>query len=284
MKTDGSKGDTKGAPAKQSAGMALKTFLESKRASFEDLLPTKKAADRFMRILISLPIMSPAILGCTHESIIKAAILCARDGLEPDGRHAALVPFKNKKAGTVEATYMPMVHGWIRKAFETGEFRAVTAHDVHEKDYFDYAYGLNEHLDHKPAEGDRGEVTKFYALYKLQNGGQDFIVMTVADVHQWAKDHAKNAYDAQDSLYHTDFTAWALKTVVKRVLHFAPTSIQLSDEDDNGMRNVTPSPSFDLSGAREKAEDAEPVTIPPEDAAATVKRFELQTEREPGQE
>lgn len=278
MKADGTTTKT---PSRQTAPMALKTFLESKRASFEDLLPSKKAADRFMRILISLPIMSPAIMACSPESIIRAAILCARDGLEPDGRHAALVPFKNRKAGTTEATYMPMVHGWIRKAFETGEFRTINVHEVREADYFDYAYGLNEHLDHKPAEGERGEITKFYALYKLLNGGQDFLVMTVADMHDWAKNHAQNAYNTQDSLYHTDFEAWAKKTVVKRVLHFAPTSIQLVDEDDNGMRNVTPPPSFDV-GAREAAEDVTPPVEKKAEEEPGEKRPELIPGREPG--
>ncbi len=249
-------GPQQGAVATQKAkspAVAMRDFLETRRASFEELLPTKRAADRFMRILLSLPIMNPAILACAPESIIKAAILCARDGLEPDGRHAALIPFNDNKAGVKVATYVPMVHGWIRKAFETGEFVTISAHEVKEKDYFDYAYGLNEHLDHRPAEGERGETIKFYALYKLKSGGQDFVVMTMQDIRDWAEAHAQNAFKNKDSLFNTDIISWALKTVVKRLLHFAPTSIQMADDDDEGMRNVTPHPTFNLAEPKKEA-------------------------------
>lgn len=258
MKVDGTptapakKGEK--APVKQSPAMAMKTFLESKRASFEDLFPSKAQADRFMRILVALPILSPQILACTHESILKAAILCARDGLEPDGRHAALVPFRNSKANTLEATYEAMVHGYVRTAMETGAFKIVNGREVYENDEWDPPiYNPEPVFRHIPYDGERGELKGCYGYFVLKTGGVEIFFMSIAEGHAWAELHAQNAVKAADSLYHKDYRAWLLKTVVRRVLHFAPVTMKvIREDDDGGMRNVTPSPVFDVGAASEE--------------------------------
>jgi recombination protein RecT len=257
MKTDGqvSGAVEKAAVKERPAALTLKQFLESKRASFEELLPTKKQADRFMRILIALPIMNPQIAGCTFESILKSAILCARDGLEPDGRHAALVPFT--VGGALTATYMPMVHGIIRKAFETGEFKTVAARAVFENDDFTYQYDFDTSFRHVPSEGERGKLKGVYAYYVLLKGGRDFIYMSAKDCEEHGKRFSKS-YQKDDSPWKKFAEEMYLKTVIKKVLHFSPTTIDMPDEEyEEGMRNVTPSPRvLDVTGLKETAQDA----------------------------
>lgn len=256
MKTDGSSVVAKQEEKGKAPALTLKQFLESKRASFEELLPTKKQAERFMRILIALPIMNPQIAGCTFESILKSAILCARDGLEPDGRHAALVPFN--VGNVLTATYMPMVHGIIRKAFETGEFKTVAARAVYENDEFTYEYDFDTTFRHLPAEGDRGKLRGVYAYYVLLKGGRDFIYMSARDCEEYGKRYSKS-YNNADSPWKKFGEQMYLKTVIKRVLHFSPTTIDMPDEESEDMRNVTPAPKvLDVTGLREAATDVEP--------------------------
>ena len=40
----------------------------------------------------------------------------------------------------------------MKLAKQGGDIVKITAHEVHENDHFDYEYGLNEHLEHKPLE------------------------------------------------------------------------------------------------------------------------------------
>ena len=58
--------------------------------------------------------------------------------------------------------------GLIRLARNSGEVSSLVAHEVCENDEFDFEWGLNEKLVHKPAAGERGEITHFYAVAKFQ--------------------------------------------------------------------------------------------------------------------
>src|SRR5262249_25498432 len=73
-----------------------------------------------------------------EPSISLALIRCAHDGLLPDGHHAALVTYKDRKRGGYTAAYLPMVGGLIDLAGEHGwtiRANVVAANDefVHEE-------------------------------------------------------------------------------------------------------------------------------------------------------
>ena len=68
---------------------------------------------------------------------------------------------------------------------------------------------------------DRGEPIAFYAMFKTKDGGYGFEVMSVADVKLHAKRFSKS-YGSQYSPWTTNFEEMAKKTVLKRVLKYAP--------------------------------------------------------------
>ncbi|RIQ37006.1 recombinase RecT, partial [Bordetella avium] len=68
--------------------------------------------------------------------------------------------------------------GLIDLARRSGQIVSIAAHAVHENDHFEYAYGLDEKLEHKPAMGERGAIIAFYAVAKLVGGGHAFEVMS----------------------------------------------------------------------------------------------------------
>ena len=81
--------------------------------------------------------------------------------------------------------------------------------------------GLNPQLNHKPAMDNRGELRCVYAMFKLQNGGFGFEVMSKTAIEAHAKQYSK-AYDSNFSPWKTDFDSMAKKTVIKQVLKYAP--------------------------------------------------------------
>src|SRR3546814_20446644 len=82
----------------------------------------------------------------------------AQDGLLPDGREGAIVPFKGK------ASWMPMVAGIMKKVRNSGEIADWNAHAVYENDEFDYLLGDDQRIYHKPTMGDPGQVVGAYSI------------------------------------------------------------------------------------------------------------------------
>jgi recombination protein RecT len=302
MKADGTTAVAeKGAATKGAVKLPAQTlveYLETKKASFSAMLPRGMDADRFMKMVIMAIVKVPQLASAEFTSMLEAVGACATYGLEPDGHHAAIIPFKNGKLSerkgrdVYDAVFVPMVHGLIALAYRSEAFKVISAREVCAKDDFQYSYDFDNTFRHVPAEGDRGEWVGVYAFFVLKAGGRDFIYMSRADVTAWGRRFAKS-FEKKDSLWQTNLMAAGLKTAVKRVLHFAPMAIQLPmDDDDMGIRNVTPvdapAPVFDISNAKEVAEDVELSTTPAEQPATEKTsqeggQPELIPARQPGQ-
>ena len=111
--------------------------------------------------------------------------------------------------------------GLIDLAYRSGEIQIIQAHAVCENDEFSYEFGLEPKLTHKPAVKDRGEPIAFYAMFKTKDGGYGFDVMSVDDVRAHAAKYSKS-FNSGFSPWKTNFVEMALKTVLKRVLKYAP--------------------------------------------------------------
>lgn len=103
----------------------------------------------------------------------------------------------------------------------------IQAHVVREKDYFDYRYGLDYRLTHRPGDGaemERGEITYIYSLFKLSNGGCGFVVSNRADMDAFADRYSK-LFSSDFSPWQSDYAEMAKKTCLKRALKYAPVSV-----------------------------------------------------------
>lgn len=132
---------------------------------------------------------------------------------------AYVLPYLNK--GVLEAQFQLGYKGLIDLAYRSGEVESIQAHVVYANDTFECEYGLNPKLTHKPAEKDRGEPVKVYAVFKTKSGGFGFEVMSMDDVRKHAAKYGK-AYNSSFSPWKSDFEGMAKKTVLKRVLKYAP--------------------------------------------------------------
>ena len=99
--------------------------------------------------------------------------------------------------------------------------QTIQAQAVYENDVFEYEYGLEPKLIHRPAYTDRGEVTYFYGIFRTVNGGFGFSVMSKADMDQYARTYSK-AFESGYSPWKTSYEEMAKKTVIKQALKYAP--------------------------------------------------------------
>lgn len=156
----------------------VRNNLKRMEPQFKMALPAHIKPERFLRVVTTAIQNNSSLLSCDRTSLFSACTRAAQDGLLPDGKEAALVPFNNS------VQYMPMVAGILKKVRNSGELKSIMSLTVYEKDEFDYWIdSKGEHLSHKPLIfGDRGEKLGVYALATTKDGGVYIEVMTAADL------------------------------------------------------------------------------------------------------
>ncbi len=188
-------------------------------------LPENVTPDRFTRIAITALQASPNIVDCDHASIIRALLQSAAMGLMPDGREAALVPFKGK------AQLVPMIAGYRHIAADYG-WTIYTA-VAYANDEFEYEQGLDVRFRHVPVRPgrDRGEPIAAYAVGKHQDGRRELEVLTVDEVEKVRA--VSQTSGRPDSPWANWWEQMAEKTAGKRLFKKLPLS-----EDDKRVRIV----------------------------------------------
>lgn len=151
-------------------GMSISDMIKALLPEIRRALPSVLTPERFTRMALSALNNTPALGDCTPMSFIAALMNAAQLGLEPNTPlgQAYLIPFKNK--GILECQFQLGYKGMIDLAYRTGQMQMIQAQIVREYDYFEYQYGLEPKLIHRPGEGERGEITFIYGLFRLVNG------------------------------------------------------------------------------------------------------------------
>jgi recombination protein RecT len=199
----------------------MQQYIKSMEGEIKKALPSVITPERFTRMTLSAISTNPKLASCTPASFLGAMMSAAQLGLEPNTPlgQAYLIPYKNR--GVDEVQFQLGYKGLIDLAYRSGEVELVQAHIVYEKDEFVCEYGLEPKLVHKPADSDRGEAIKVYAMFKTKSGGYGFDVMSMDDVRRHAEKYSQ-AYKSGFSPWKTNFEEMAKKTVLKRVLKYAP--------------------------------------------------------------
>ena len=205
---------------------SVRRTLELMKPQLALALPPHLTPDRLIRVVLTVLQTTPMLLECDRGSLYRAVMTCAHLGLEPDAvlGQAYLVPSRGK------VQLVPGYRGFIALARNSGEVTSINAQAVHRNDRFDFAYGLAERLEHVPAEGDRGEITHFYAYAKFKDGGHHFDVMSRGEVDA-VRDRSESyqAYRAgkiQDTAWVTGYAEMGKKTVIRRIAKFLPLAVQ----------------------------------------------------------
>ncbi|HEY6116144.1 MAG TPA: RecT family recombinase [Candidatus Dormibacteraeota bacterium] len=212
-------------------GDTARQWLQRRETFFIDALPRHVDRAHFMAVAHAL---MPKLKDCTPASIHTSLLACARYGLEPDGRQAAIIPY-----GEV-ATFQPMYEGYIDLMYRHPRVDSVHFGWVREKDQWDYTPTEPSPRDffHKPridlSEDERGPVILAYAFAWI-DGRRSQVIILNRDQATKIRDKYSKAFKkaerqgTRDSAWHTDFDAMWAKSAVLRLRKVVPTSTELAE-------------------------------------------------------
>ena len=197
----------------------MQDYIKKMQGEIAKALPSVLTPERFTRITLSALSTNAKLAETTPQSFLGAMMTAAQLGLEPNTPlgQAYLIPYRNHDV--LECQFQLGYKGLIDLAYRSGEVSTIQAHVVYENDEFEYELGLEPKLRHVPAKSDRGNPVFFYAVFRTKDGGYGFDVMSVDDVRAHAKKYSK-AFSKGP--WQTNFEEMAKKTVLKRVLKYAP--------------------------------------------------------------
>ena len=202
----------------------LAASLKAMRPEIERALPKHMSGDRLTRIVMTEVRKNPRLAASTPQSFFGALMTAAALGLEPGvNGEAYLVPYEDKRAGTVECQLIIGYQGVAKMFWQHPLAKRISAEYVCENDHFAYDKGLTLRLEHTPAQGDRGKIVGYYAIVELSTGGLQFDYFTADQIR------ALRGGREGPSGKIADPQKWMeRKTALKQVLKLMPKSAELA--------------------------------------------------------
>lgn len=246
-------------------------FIEKAKESWSQVLPKVCTPDRFAQVALSCLKGNEKLIQALQTrdgqvSLAKAFKTCAELGIEPDGRRAYLIPYKNEIQLIID------YKGIAELAMRSGFIANIHADKVCENDDFVYNIGAIEkhRIDfHK----ERGEAYAYYAIVTFKDGSKKCEVMSKPEIDKIKERSAAwGAWLKWQKVcpWNTDYDEMAKKTVFKRLAKWIPQSPELRQAvefDDEDYRNTSvPIPAEWTTQAEDLSKyDALDLDTPPED-------------------
>jgi len=193
---------------------------EKMRSRFDELLG--KRAPQFISSIVSLVNADEKMQQAFYAapmSVIQSALKAATFDLPIDQNlgYAYIVPFKNK--GVMTATFILGWKGMHQLALRTGAYRTINVVDIREGELKSYNR-LTEEVDIKFEEDEEKRETLsvigYVGYYKLVNGAEKTIYMTIKQIENHEKKHRKGDYMGKG--WKDDWDAMARKTVYRKLI------------------------------------------------------------------
>lgn len=245
----------------------VKSMIVKMEAQIKRALPAHLTSERFIRIALTELSSTPALMECSIPSFLGSMMQAAQLGLEIGKSlgHCYLLPFKNAKKGVTECQFIIGYKGMIDLARRSGQIESISTHEVYENDLFEYEYGLNEKLVHRPSLEARGNLKCFYAVARFIGGGHQFEVMSKEDVD---KIRARSK-SSQFGPWVTDYAQMGKKTCIRQLFKYLPISVEmqrainLDEAAERGEQSDVMENVFDLNDGVTVDEDG--VIIEPQE-------------------
>lgn len=236
-------------------------WLQSHGTYFTDALPRHVDKAHFTAVALSV---LPGLKNCTNQSIMTSLLACARFGLEPDGRQAAIIPYKQT------ATFQPMYQGYIELMYRHPAVDTVHFGWIRENEEWDYEPTAPSPRDfrHRPrvdlTDEERGKVILAYAFAWIGGHRSQVIILNRQQATEirdkYSKAYAKAVREGKDdSPWQTSFDAMWAKSCVRRLVKVVPTSVELTElinaDDDADDTTVVPSVIRGTVVARDPGDD-----------------------------
>lgn len=207
-------------------------------------IPRHMDIKRFIRTVLGEIRKTPKLLQCSQPSVLGAIFTVAQLGLEFVDGQAYMIPFWDSKKKGFECVLIIGYKGIKELYYRHPSAGTVEFREVCQNDSFEYEYGTNAFLKHKPAKT-KGPVTHYYCLAKLSNGFQIFEVMTKEECIEHGIKHSKTVDNGKfkpSSPWVKDTDSMCKKTVFRFLSKEIPQSsiFHRVMEADESIRKLEP--------------------------------------------
>lgn len=250
---------------KQTVNQLMSAVLdgEKMRSRFDELLG--KRTPQFISSLVSLVNADQKMQEAFYTSpmtVIQCALKAATFDLPIDQNlgYAYIVPFKNK--GVPTATFILGWKGMHQLALRTGAYKTINVVDIRDGELKSYNR-LTEEVDICFEEDEEKRealpIIGYVGYYRLVNGAEKTIYMTVKQIENHEKKNRKGEYQGKG--WRDDWDAMARKTVYRRLIgkwgvmsidyqsHGDAISLAKQMEEEYNLPGGTETNSFDGSYA-----------------------------------
>ena len=251
----------------------LRHQVQAMEHQFALAAPRGVEARQVVRDVLTAISQNPDLLNCEPQSVLGGAMTMAQLGLRVGVLgHGWLLPFnqseKDENGRWIKVRRAQLVIGYqglVALAYRSGQIEKITARTVHANDHFSIEYGLNEHLTHRPAAGNRGEPVGYYATVKVRDAEPMFYHMTHEEMCVY-RDRYAMAKKRDGSIvgpWRDNFESMAHKTCVRQLSKFMPKGTDLAvalSVDDTVRVDLEPTAPPELVSVHPERDDA-PQTV-----------------------
>lgn len=243
-----------------------------------------KDGQKFIASVVSAVQANPQLQECTNSSILSAALLGSSLNLTPSPQLGQFyfVPFKNTKAGVVEAQFQLGYKGYIQLAIRSGYYKKLNVLPIKEGELIRFD-PLDEEIEVQLIDDEdareKAPTIGYYATFTYTNGFKKAIYWSRAKMQSHAEKYSQGY--RKDLQSGTNFTFWsknfddmACKTMLRHLISrwgIMSTELQTAFENDMAVIHEDGSKTFVDTEEAPALEAPEPA---PADPNATVNRAE----------
>ena len=255
-----------------------------------------KDGPRFISSLVSAVQTNPQLQECTKPSLLSAALLGHSLNLSPSPQLGQyyMVPFNNKKKGTVEAQFILGAKGLIQLAIRSGYYKKLNALAIKEGELIRYD-PLEEEIEVRliedEEEREKAPTIGYFAMFEYSNGFKKTLYWSknkmISHADRYSQAFSANAttgrypkvsfadYEAgkvpkgdewlYSSFWYKDFDAMAIKTMLRQIISkWGIMSIDMQDavQKDMAVIREDMTPDYVEEAAPAAETTAEPDSVP----------------------
>lgn len=181
----------------------------SVKKRFEELLGKK--APGFITSLLAVVNNNKLLAKADPNTILAAGAMAAALDLPINQNlgYAYIIPYGH------EAQFQMGYKGYIQLAMRTGQYKTINACEVYEGEIISHNRFTGEY-EFGERTGDK--IVGYIAYFKLVNGFEKYIYMSMEEMQAHARKFSKNYKGGTEKWGIADFHSMAIKTVLKRLI------------------------------------------------------------------
>lgn len=234
-------------------------LLIAKKDSFEVIATKHLTAEKLLKCVGVAMARIPKLAQCTPMSLMQCVMTCSQLGLDPSGvlGSAYLIPYEDKKKGTVVCQLIIGYRGMIDLCRRSGDVQGIQAWLVYRSDKFEIRAGTQDagitHVPNIEADRNDKDIIGAYGVAKLSDGVTQFEWMSRKEIDGIRGRSMADKFGK--SPWQSDFGEMAKKTVIRRLCKSLPISTETAEQIDTATRNDASMAMIDIEAASEEVDE-----------------------------